>query len=76
LHNTHKATNTVISAHAKLTPPFLSYTTSSVPRGSAQSQQISLKGIPLLLNKHGKTDSWTLPCVTILARHSASQWSW
>ncbi len=49
LHTYHKAANTVISAHAKLTPPFLSNTTSSVPRGSAQSQQISLKGIPPLL---------------------------
>lgn len=49
LHTYHRAANTLISAHAKLTPPILSYTTSSVPRGSAQSQQISLKGIPPLL---------------------------
>lgn len=49
LHTYHKAASTVISAHAELTPPFLSCTTSSVPRGSAQSQQISLKGIPPLL---------------------------
>lgn len=62
LHTYHKAANIVISAHAKLTPPFLSYTTSSVPRGSAQSQQIKPERNSPFTPKHGKTDSWTLNC--------------